>query len=80
VSLPPPISFDGPCPFLTCTETEAHEHPCCPACGAVRYGNITCKTCRDHHGLVVPALDALPTQAPLGAGPVRAFMNRLRGQ
>ncbi len=37
--------FDGPCPFLTCTDTEWHAHPACPACGAVRYGNLNCPTC-----------------------------------
>ena len=42
------IHFDGPCPFLTCLETEPHDHPICPDCGAVRWGNMFCKTCRSH--------------------------------
>ena len=40
------IHFDGPCPFLTCLKTEPHSHPVCPACGAVRYGNMQCDECR----------------------------------
>jgi predicted amidophosphoribosyltransferase len=36
----------GPCPFLTCLETGPHEHPVCPDCEAVRYGNpFYCATC-----------------------------------
>lgn len=39
-------SVNGPCPFLTCLETGPHEHPVCPDCGAVRYGNpFGCPTC-----------------------------------
>lgn len=37
--------FDGPCPFLTCDDTGWHAHPACPDCGAVRYGNLFCRTC-----------------------------------
>ena len=33
------------CPFLGCHVREAHEHPVCPDCGAVRYGNMFCQTC-----------------------------------
>ena len=44
------ITFDGPCPFLTCFKTEPHTHPICPACGAVRYGNLYCEECRSHWG------------------------------
>lgn len=40
------ITFEGPCPFLTCFETSGHSHPVCPECCAVRYGNIFCPTCR----------------------------------
>ena len=40
------IYFDGPCPFLFCMETEAHDHPICPNCGAVRYGNLDCPICQ----------------------------------
>jgi hypothetical protein len=39
---------DGPCPFLTCLQTEPHDHPICPECGAVRWGNMFCETCRSH--------------------------------
>jgi hypothetical protein len=39
------VIFDGPCPFLTCLDTDVHAHPECPACGAVRYGNSFCPTC-----------------------------------
>ena len=42
------IRFEGPCPFLTCLETNPHEHEICPDCGAVRYGNLYCATCREH--------------------------------
>jgi hypothetical protein len=39
-------AVDGPCPFLTCTETGPHEHAVCPDCDAVRYGNpFYCPTC-----------------------------------
>lgn len=40
------IHFDGPCPFLMCLETDSHDHPICPDCGAVRYGNPECPTCQ----------------------------------
>ena len=40
------VWFDGPCPFLLCLQAEGHSHPVCPACGAVRYGNLSCETCR----------------------------------
>lgn len=40
------VHFDGPCPFLLCMETGPHDHGVCPECGAVRYGNISCPTCR----------------------------------
>lgn len=36
---------DGPCPFLLCQEQATHAHPVCPSCGAVRYGNLFCRTC-----------------------------------
>jgi hypothetical protein len=39
---------DGPCPFLTCLQTEPHDHPICPECRAVKWGNMFCKTCRSH--------------------------------
>jgi hypothetical protein len=42
------IHFDGPCPFLTCLRTDPHNHPVCETCGAVRYGNLSCPTCRSH--------------------------------
>jgi len=40
------ITFEGSCPFLFCLKTEAHSHPVCPECGAVRYGNLYCETCK----------------------------------
>lgn len=40
--------FPGSCPYLLCLETGPHDHPVCPDCGAVRYGNIFCITCRQH--------------------------------
>lgn len=52
------MTFDGPCPFLTCLEPAAHEHPICPECEAVRFGNLFCPTCwREHQ---------LECQAPAG--------------
>ena len=42
------VFFEGPCPFLTCHKTEAHSHPVCDTCGAVRYGNLQCPTCQSH--------------------------------
>lgn len=41
---------DGPCPFVTCAVTVAHDHPVCPDCDAVGFGNIFCKTCRSTWG------------------------------
>ncbi len=40
------VDFDGPCPFLTCLNSEPHSHDVCPECGAVRYGNFFCDFCR----------------------------------
>jgi len=43
---PDPWKAPGWCPFLTCLETGPHEHPVCPECEAVRYGNpFFCATC-----------------------------------
>lgn len=42
------IFLDGPCPFLTCLETGPHGHDVCPDCGAVRFGNMCCRTCIEH--------------------------------
>lgn len=55
------LTFDGPCPFLTCLETGPHTHDVCPECNAVRHGNMYCKTCRKHHGIVIPGADDQPT-------------------
>lgn len=41
------LEFDGVCPFLGCLETEPHKHPVCPACGATRFGNISCDVCNE---------------------------------
>lgn len=38
------------CPFVSCLVTEPHTHPVCPDCGAVRYGNVCCDTCRQLRG------------------------------
>lgn len=46
------ISFDGPCPFLMCLKTDPHEHPVCPECDAVRFGNMNCKTCRENRDYI----------------------------
>lgn len=43
------MEFDGPCPMLTCLETEPHSHPVCPDCGAVDFGNWFCTTCRENN-------------------------------
>lgn len=53
------VHFNGPCPYLLCLETGPHDHPICPECGAVRYGNIFCPTCREHW----PEMDAEIQQA-----------------
>ena len=58
------VRFDGPCPFLMCSARRAHSHPVCPDCGAVRYGNISCPTCRQHHeheSRLLKAIGALQT-------------------
>jgi hypothetical protein len=59
------IEIGRPCPFLACLIDAPHEHPICPECGAVRYGNMSCQTCRDlrgsdlnPHRLVAAALEA----------------------
>lgn len=46
------MHFDGPCPFLLCTKEGPHLHAICPECGAVRHGNIFCKTCRENREAV----------------------------
>lgn len=40
---------EGPCPFLSCLEEEPHDHYICPNCGAVRFGNPLCNTCKMQH-------------------------------
>lgn len=40
------IWYDGPCLFLTCFKDGPHDHHVCETCGAVRYGNAFCATCR----------------------------------
>lgn len=45
------IHMAGFCPFLTCLIDGPHDHPICPNCGAVRYGNpFNCATCAQHLG------------------------------
>ena len=48
------VEFEGSCPFLMCLETLPHSHPVCPDCGAVRFGNLGCKTCREYHEIIDP--------------------------
>lgn len=38
-------------PFLNCHEDRPHRHAVCPACGAVRFGNLSCRQCRLAHEL-----------------------------
>ena len=56
------IHFDGPCPFLLCLADCPHDHPVCPVCGAVAYGNIFCEECRGnvdiHRELAIIELNA----------------------
>lgn len=40
---------DGPCPLLTCLETGLHDHPVCPECGALDFGNFHCQECKKHN-------------------------------
>ena len=40
------VQTTGPCPFLLCLIQVPHEHPICPECDAVRFGNMYCETCR----------------------------------
>ena len=42
------MHFDGPCPLLMCLADCPHDHPICPRCGAVGYGNISCDECRNN--------------------------------
>jgi hypothetical protein len=58
----------------------------CGDCGAVEYGNLTCRTCRrymrenDHcPAELLDLLDAAngPTVPPVGVGEIRAFLARL---
>lgn len=77
MTFPAPVRIDGPCPFLLCLEQGPHEHEVCPDCGAVRFGNITCCTCRNYHGMVILELDGVPTQKPLGFDDLQPFLDRL---
>lgn len=62
-------------------------YDCCPNCGAVSYGNLSCPTCRQHMRVAIgPSefLDRLdeanpPTQPPVGQEEIRAFLKRLEG-
>jgi hypothetical protein len=64
---PKTIHFDGPCPFLTCLEEGPHDHPICPDCGAVRYGNLYCPTSRayyqEHREEIIANLKAMLQRA-----------------
>jgi hypothetical protein len=50
--------YIGQCPFVTCGATTSHGHLMCPTCGAVRFGNGTCETCRAAWGGSQPDADA----------------------
>jgi hypothetical protein len=58
----------------------------CPDCGAVHYGNLTCRTCRQHmreQGGPSKLLDILDdmniaTVAPVGPEEIREFVERLK--
>lgn len=52
--LPKMIRVEGVCPFLTCANGIAHTHFVCPACEAVRFGNLFCDFCRTHRHMEVP--------------------------
>ena len=43
--------FSWNCPFLMCHEERPHRHSICPSCGAVRFGNLSCRQCRLAHEL-----------------------------
>ena len=57
------MHFDGSCPFLLCLADCPHDHPICPKCGAVGYGNICCEECRRntdiHKELAIIELQAI---------------------
>ena len=64
------------------------DYPSCPDCGAVSFGNLTCRTCRQHMRQETPALtefldrlDAanIETIPPVGAAEIRAFLAKLGG-
>lgn len=42
------VRCEGPCALLSCLEAGPHEHPICPTCRAVSYGNAFCEECRSH--------------------------------
>ena len=58
------------CPFLGCRVEAAHEHPVCPACGAVRYGNMSCRAC-----VAIRGEDPNPHRL-LAAGPSEVILAR----
>lgn len=41
-----PAFTPADCPALTCLAEGPHCHMVCPKCGAVRFGNLYCETCR----------------------------------
>lgn len=40
------IETDEYCPFALCLIQVAHEHPICPTCESLRFGNFDCLHCR----------------------------------
>lgn len=64
--------IDGPCPFLTCEEPGPHRHPICPECGAVRFGNLFCATCRSTWSAA--------QQAFWSKVPTRSYLDEVHGE
>lgn len=60
------VTIDGPCPMLTCYQTRPHTHPVCPDCGATRYGNLLCATCKDRRAPTVAVEEFRRLNALLG--------------
>jgi len=44
---PKRLTFFASCPFLFCNRPLPHSHGICPSCEAVRFGNVSCATCRE---------------------------------
>ncbi len=42
------MELDSACPYLLCQQDGPHTHSVCKDCGAVRHGNMFCKTCQEY--------------------------------